>query len=257
MEVLLIGFSILYIILIIIGVIALTLKKEDIILTRVQWVELIAGVLLLGIFLGLIKSNILNTNYGPESFLVISSFFLLWYLATNWITNLITIQDSLYSDKIKDKINNTETDIHIEKEEHENKKGFSYYITFIVIIAIVILLTTLLPYLSSEGEQGKIESLNKSTFYLLTFFVVISILIPFINRSRIEKEDRYNIYSYTFSFFLFGAIFIPIFVFDQLNMKNSVITTLLVFTWLSMTKVLARYLTAITTNVSAIKYKEN
>ena len=254
MEVLLIGFTIVYIVLTIVGVVALLLKNDDIMLKRIQWVELIIGVLLIGIFLGIIRSNILDINFGYESFLVISSFFMFWYLITNFITNLITFQPS-FSNSNMNNTNNIQNELQ-EKEE-DNKKGFSYYISFITIIAVVILLSTILPYISSDGEQGKIQALTTSSFYLFAFFVIISILIPFINRSRIEKDDKYNIYSYSFSYFIFGAIFISIFAFDSLNMKNSILTSLLVFTWLSMTKVLSRYLTAITSDISAIQYKSN
>ena len=89
-------FLILLILIFIISTYMIFGKKNSLLLTSQQWTELFVGTILIGIYMGIIRSNILGLNNGNEIFILAGSFFMFWYLLTKVFSNAFTIQTPLY-----------------------------------------------------------------------------------------------------------------------------------------------------------------
>lgn len=92
-------FSVLLFIIFIITTAVIFSKKHSLLLTDTQWCELFIGTILVGIYLGIIRSNILGYSNGNDMFFLLGTFYLLWYLLTKLFSNSFTIQTPLYESK--------------------------------------------------------------------------------------------------------------------------------------------------------------
>ena len=105
---------------IILASIAIFNKKILLILTRSQWVELLTGSLFIGIFLGFVRGNILGLDNGYDIFILGGSFFLFWYLATKFFSNIFTAQAPMYSNSFLNLIS-TNSDENNNENSGNNK----------------------------------------------------------------------------------------------------------------------------------------
>jgi hypothetical protein len=64
-------------------------KNKSFILSPQEWVQLIIGSLMLGIFMGLVRANIFGLSTGDKMFTYFASFFFFWFLLTKFFSNMI------------------------------------------------------------------------------------------------------------------------------------------------------------------------
>ena len=112
------------------------------------------------------------------------------------------------------------------------------YKIIVIIFGIILMFSYLIPILFLKSEFS-----NISLVYLLSFFIFVSFIISYLSNTKLSNNDKYQTLSYTMSFAIFGVIFIPIFVFNNLKIKDAIITIILFFCWITSTKIFSNFLT--------------
>ena len=117
-------------------------------------------------------------------------------------------------------------------------KQIDIYKIIVIIFGLFLIISYISPILLSESNISHI-----SFIYLLTFFIIIAFIIAYLSNIKLSKEDKNITISYTMSYALFGVLFIPLFVFNNIRLKDTVVTILLFFCWITSTKIFSKFLT--------------
>lgn len=222
--------------------IKLKINKLDPIITEAG-----IGSLLAGTFFGIVREVLLKRKPNYQFTLVIILMVFCWYILFKSLayfsnqesSNVLASEDTDNADDVK---------IKDLKELSGNVAStpklspmYSVFVSTIILFLVIILIVSFYVQKNDGNDRHLV-----SFIILITCMVVLSGFFTIITGKMLDVEMKIKILAYTVAYaFVFG-ILAPIFVFKSFSFSNLIISTLIVFVWLTLTYSFSNFLTPVT-----------
>lgn len=199
------------------------------------------GSLLAGTFFGIIREVLLKRKPNFQFTLIIMLMFFCWYIL---FKGLAYFSNNESSNVLATGEDNSGEEITIKDIKNEIVRPsklspmYSVFVSSIIILLVIILIISFYAQ-KNEGNDQHIVSFN----ILMSVMVILAGFFTIITGKKLNIDTKIKILSYTMAYALIFGILGPIFIFKSFTFTNLIISTLIVFVWLSLTFSFSNFLT--------------